>query len=84
MKPTTEARVARILTRVSPYLSAGQLGALAEIVEYELRAQDRDTRHECAEAVNGISRIYDAFQGGDHACQIVIRAHAACMNTQAI
>lgn len=51
MHPATEARVARILSRCSSALTAGQLAALSEIVEYELRQQADDTRRACVDAV---------------------------------
>jgi len=80
MNANTEASVARILSRVSPYVTAGQLAALSEIVEYELKRQDRDTRHACAEAVNA---IYDGSEVMTKV-EIINRAHAACINTQAV
>ena len=51
--------------------------AVAEKITEALKAQDRDTRHACAEAVleiyTGIPRGVDLYVSKD-------KAHAACMN----
>lgn len=83
----TQARVERILKRCESALTPGQLAALAEIVEYELRQQDRDTRHACAEAVLAIAQ--EPTISGSEPIKLVItafcqRAHTAVMNTQAV
>lgn len=80
MNPKTKQRIDRIVYRVNDYLTPGQAAALREIVEHELREQDRDTRHACAEAVLSI-RNEDVLFSSQRA---VDRAHAACINTSAI
>lgn len=52
MNPATQIRVNRILKRCGSTLTPGQLAALSEIVEYELRQQAMDTRQACADLVD--------------------------------
>lgn len=82
MKPTTQERIDRMIAAANITRFSNE--DLRELFLSELTQQDRDTRHACAEAVYSISRVYDHFQGGDFACQIVMRAHDACMNTQSV
>lgn len=79
----TQARVDRILKRCESALTPGQLAALAEIVEYELRCQDRDTRHACAETVLTLEPSY-THAGQSSLDAFRVSAHAACMNVQAV
>lgn len=87
MKPSTQERIERIVSRAQPYLTPGQTCALREIVEHELRCVDRDTRHACADAVNAIASE-PTISGADSVKFVVTafcnRAHQACMNTQSI
>ncbi len=84
MLATTQARMDRILSRTADYLTAGQQAALKEVVEHELRAQDLDTRHACAEAVAAIDPDdYTAVHRA--ACVVTLhRAHQACINSEAV
>lgn len=84
MKPSTQERIERIVSRAQPYLSPGQTAALREIVEHELRCVDRDTRHACAEAVLGAVGTHPIFGKPEYIKVILESAHAACMNAQAI
>lgn len=62
-------------------LRAGHLASIREIVEYELRYQDKETRHACAEAMNLDLIQNNAFMP---AVEVLNRAHQACMNASSI
>ncbi len=76
VRPATRERIDRLASRVADYLTPGQLAAFREIVEHELRCQDRDTRHACAEAVVALA--------GDMGECMASTASQACMNAHAI
>lgn len=85
--PTTVTRIDRLCNRVKDHLTPGQLAAFREIVEHELRCQDRDTRHACAEAVCTTTAAF--YEDGDQPMPrevslAIDRAHGACMNAHAV
>lgn len=86
LNPATQERITHVLSMVPNLakLSAESRRGIEDAVLMALKEQDRDTRHACAEAVRTINRQYDHFQGGDHACQIVMRAEQACINAHLV
>lgn len=83
MSPTTQARIDRLASRVADYLTPGQLAAFREIAEHELRCQDRDTRHACAETVLTMQPSYTEA-GQDLLTLCRQTAHDACMNARSV
>lgn len=80
MKPETVHRIGRIINKVADHLTHDQAAALLKVVEHELRGQDRDTRHACAEAV---SAVYTGELVMSKA-EIIHAAHQACMNARSV
>lgn len=88
MKDTTIARIRYVLE------AAGMTSNTPDAIEhpvYEaillaLKAQDRDTRHACAEAILAAHQAYsmDSDEPMPKEAQAALRAHQACMNAQAI
>lgn len=80
MKPETQAAIDRIMNRVPMGISEGHAAGLREILEYELREQDKRTRHACAEAIT-VSQHERPYPSPSVAYE---RARQICLNTQAI
>ncbi len=77
MKPSTQARIERIIDLVDRDADNLRLeSALLTI----LKEQDKDARHACAEAVAWLPDLSDNCTGLISASD----AHAACINTQSI
>lgn len=56
------------------------MGTVSAIIEKELRKQDRDTRHACAEAVIALETV--AVGDGNVLLIDKGKAHSACMNAR--
>lgn len=77
MNAKTQARI-DLLVQLYAATGAGldACKVFRETVEQQLRAQDRDTRYACAEAVNALA--------GEQGELMANAAHQACINTQAV
>lgn len=89
MKAETQARIDSIMVQVPSniVMSEANRDIVRERVRLALLEQDRDTRHACADAVNAIAA--ESTISGSESLNLVVtafcqRAHAACINAQAI
>lgn len=75
MNAKTQARIDRLCAMAD--VAANRTTPMLRVaIEEELRAQDRDTRHACAEAV--------VMLAGEQGELMANAAHQACLNTQAV